>query len=484
MTQREDHREDLGEAFQLEEDAPLLDETQPEDGSKKPRTPLPKVQIGILTLIQFVSPVSAQSIYPYINQLIRELGITHGDETKVGYYAGLIESLFFVTQACTTLSWSRLSDHIGRKPVILIGLSGLSISMLSFGLSRTFVTLVLSRCVCGVLNGSSGVMKGMMGELLDATNMAQGFALLPIYRCVGVTVGPFIGGLLARPADSWPHLFSGRFWHEYPYFLPCFAVSVLVVLIAVVMALFLKETLPRRKAKRSSSESPEDAQADFPSDAPPPMRALLIPSILIPIANNGLLAVVETGYNALVPLFYSTPLSNGGLGFSPAAIGILLGCFGILNGIAQILFFAPIVHRLGPTPTFKLSVAFFFPIFALFPIMSWYVARSGVGGVVWGCLVLQLLLQTVKDMAYGTVTMHITSSAPSKRSLGSVIGISQTVSSVARGLGPAMATSSFAASKQYNLLGGNFVYAAMVVLTFCVLYLGSWLPNELPKRRN
>jgi len=175
-----------------DESTPLLNaqlKNRDARGNETPRTPLPKVQIGILSLVHVVTPVSSQSIYPYINQLVRELDITHGDESRVGYYVGLIESIFFVTQACTTFGWSRLSDYVGRKPVMLIGLSGLCISMLCFGLSRTFVTLVLSRCICGLLNGSSGVMKSMLGELTDASNMAQGFALLPILWCVGATLG-------------------------------------------------------------------------------------------------------------------------------------------------------------------------------------------------------------------------------------------------------------------------------------------------------
>ena len=39
--------------------------------------------------------------------------------------------------------WSRFSDHIGRKPVLLIGLLGTTLSMLAFGLSRTFWALVV-----------------------------------------------------------------------------------------------------------------------------------------------------------------------------------------------------------------------------------------------------------------------------------------------------------------------------------------------------
>jgi MFS family permease len=46
--------------------------------------------------------------------------------------------MFFATQAITVLHWSRLSDVVGRKPIILIGLFGLSLSMFSFGLSTTY----------------------------------------------------------------------------------------------------------------------------------------------------------------------------------------------------------------------------------------------------------------------------------------------------------------------------------------------------------
>ncbi|KAJ7883762.1 hypothetical protein B0H13DRAFT_1890289 [Mycena leptocephala] len=52
----------------------------------------------------------------------------NGDETKVGYYVG--------TMAMTVPHWSSLFDRIGSKPVILLGLMGLSVSMYCFGLSR------------------------------------------------------------------------------------------------------------------------------------------------------------------------------------------------------------------------------------------------------------------------------------------------------------------------------------------------------------
>ena len=51
-------------------------------------------------------------------------------------------SLYFAAEAATILQWSRLSDCIGRKPVLLCGLLGTIISIILFGLSRSFWTLV------------------------------------------------------------------------------------------------------------------------------------------------------------------------------------------------------------------------------------------------------------------------------------------------------------------------------------------------------
>lgn len=69
--------------------------------------------------------------------------MTKGDETQVAYYVGILQAAFFAAQAVTVLMWSRLSDYIGRKPVILIGLFGTTLTMSSFGLSTSFAGLVV-----------------------------------------------------------------------------------------------------------------------------------------------------------------------------------------------------------------------------------------------------------------------------------------------------------------------------------------------------
>ena len=125
--------------------------------------------------------------------------------------------MHYTAEAATVLQWSRLSDHIGRKPILLMSLLGSVISTILFGLSRSFWTLILrygsplpflsykmddhlqyivppndSRLLNGMVNGNVGVIKSMIAELTDESNVARGFTLIPMACSVGYIMG-FVG---------------------------------------------------------------------------------------------------------------------------------------------------------------------------------------------------------------------------------------------------------------------------------------------------
>ncbi|TCD61847.1 hypothetical protein EIP91_007837 [Steccherinum ochraceum] len=458
----------------IDEQTPLL----PPSGEKKERvTPLPMVQLSTLMLLQLAEPITSQCIYPFINQLISELNITGGDERKVGYYAGLIQSLFFATEALFVLQWSMLSDRIGRKPVLLTGMAGLCISMICFGLSKTFMGLVISRCLVGMLNGNTGVMKSMMAELTDSTNIAQAFALIPIVWSAGATVGPFMGGTLANPHEQWPEIFSHPFWREYPYFLPCAASAVFSLVVFVLVAVLLKETVPTKKKLASEPESLADL-LDTCDEKPSSLRDVMIWPVIISVANYGLLALFDIAWAAIQPLFYSTPIEFGGLGMSPATIGLVLGGLGFSNGIFQGLCFARLVKSWGIKRLFTIAMAMFPIIFALFPVIN-SVARSegGVTPLVWALVALQMFIVLVMDTAYGCIFLYIASSAPGRSCLGATNGLGQVVASVLRAIGPATSTSLFALSHEYNWMGGNAVFVILAVASALSLFACNMLPQ-------
>lgn len=123
-----------------------------------PQTPLPWRQITVLLLMRLAEPISFSFIFPFIGDMLWELKATD-DPSKIGSYAGIIESLFAAVQTLTVLQWARASDKYGRKPIILNGLLGSSVSSLLFGFSTTFPLLVAARCLSGAVNGNVAIYK-------------------------------------------------------------------------------------------------------------------------------------------------------------------------------------------------------------------------------------------------------------------------------------------------------------------------------------
>ena len=64
-------------------------------GEDRDVTPLPWGQLLIVLLIQFAEPITGMVIFPFINQFVRDTGVTGGDETRTGYFAGMIVRTWF-----------------------------------------------------------------------------------------------------------------------------------------------------------------------------------------------------------------------------------------------------------------------------------------------------------------------------------------------------------------------------------------------------
>jgi MFS family permease len=92
------------------------------------------------------------SIFPYIYYMVLSFNITR-DERQVAIYAGMVTSAFAFAEFSASVFWGRLSDRIGRKPVLLTGLAGTGISMLIFGFARNLPVALVARALGGILNG-------------------------------------------------------------------------------------------------------------------------------------------------------------------------------------------------------------------------------------------------------------------------------------------------------------------------------------------
>ncbi|KIM39394.1 hypothetical protein M413DRAFT_198759 [Hebeloma cylindrosporum] len=482
---------------QIDEETPLL---QDNDVQKR-ATPLPWSQFSLVLVLQLAEPLTSQVIYPFAPQLIRDVGITNGNESQVGYYVGLMQSLFFVTQTFTVLYWSRTSDRIGRKPVILIGLLGSAFSMYCFGLSRTFWGLILSRSLSGALNGNVGIIKSMVAEMTDSTNISKAYAYMPIAWSTGGAVGPMIGGLLSRPVDRFPRLFGhNKFLKKYPYLLPCAVPATFSVIISIVTFFFLRETVasptPIREFLGLKKETAEltARQPEVPeggaqvaqcleghseAEKPVPLRALLTRRVIIAAGNYASLSLVDISFRAIQPLFLSTPIHLGGLGLPPSTIGTLLSIFGVLNGVFQVFFFAQMNDRWGSKTVFFWGIASGIPAFALFPVINYLALHQGYSTAVWIAVGLQIALSIILCFSFGAVFIFIANASPNRASLGATNGISQMSVSIMRAVGPAAANSLFSISMAKGYFGGYLVYYILILVVCGSLVIASMLPRHV-----
>jgi MFS family permease len=465
-----------------------------EDGPKRPPRKLDMFQLLLILLVQMAEPITATVIFPFVNQFVRETGITGGDERKTGYYAGLIESMFFVTEALTVYHWGRASDVYGRKPILLVGLAMLVVSTLGFGLSQVLWTMIVFRSIQGVCNGNIGVTKSVMAEISDASNIAYVFSTMSIMWATGSTMGPVIGGLLSRPAERWPRLFSQAFWETYPYFLPCAAAAFIVFITVIITAIGLKETNPaiiktKERGLRDQEPSCIDAEStrnDYgtmsPQPAPEPVdsssKGYLNKRIMIPMINIGFLAFLQQSISVLNPLIFSTSIEYGGLGMDPYEIGTILGFWGVANGLMQLFVSHRIISWLGPKRAYMLAFGNHIILLLALTAMSLLVRTRGVDGLVKTILVVELFFMTLTSMGYASIHVFIIDSA-SESSLGSINGFAQMVASIMRALAPSISSSLYSTSLEQGYLNGTMAFWILIGITLTGIYISTTLPNKL-----
>ncbi|KAK0552363.1 hypothetical protein OC845_001738 [Tilletia horrida] len=408
----------------------------------KPETPLPKLSLAIIFLVRVCEPVNFTFLFPFINQYIWDLGVTK-DKSQVGIYAGMIESLFAIAQVCTVLHWSSLSDRIGRRPVLIIGTSGVMLSSALFGFAKTFPMAVFARALTGVLNGNVAILRSVVGELTDDTNAPRAFVLLPLAWNVGAAVGPFLGGFFVFPARQFPKLFGNKdapfyfnaFWVKNPYALPCLFVSCLSLLGLVVMVFFLPETLAskvqeierkkaeRKAAKQTLGSGPDEEQTPLlhssrrivanggptttsngalvptasariasdstagqvgpaprsPSESSSPWSMLRIPHVRSVIMSFAVMTFVGAGFEAVLVLFMYEPIQLGGLYFTSPQTGTYLGSFSVVAILVQTSLTPFLIRRFGNNNVYFWALLCF-PIMASLLPVAWAVAKFGGQG--------------------------------------------------------------------------------------------------------
>lgn len=202
-------------------------------------------------LCRICEPIAFMSIFPYVYHMVESFHVTDNDR-KIALYAGMITSAFTFAEFSAGMFWGRMSDRVGRKPVLVMGLVGTAVSMVVFGFAPNLPTAMLARALGGLLNGNIGVLQTTVAELVTVKeHQPRAYSIMPFVWCLGSIIGPALGGALAQPCENYPWLFSrGTLFDRFPFLLPNLVCLVVLGCGIVVGTLFLEETHAEKKHRR------------------------------------------------------------------------------------------------------------------------------------------------------------------------------------------------------------------------------------------
>ncbi|KAJ7470281.1 major facilitator superfamily domain-containing protein [Mycena latifolia] len=427
------------------------------------QTPLPRAQLAALCIARLTDPVAYTQIFPYINEFLVLLHVTD-DVSNIGFYSGLVESTFAISQTLTTYPWAKLSDIIGRRPVILFGALSLAVVTVLLGFCTTLTSIVIVRALAGFLAGNVAVYHAVLAELTDASNQSIAYPIYAFTYPFGSTIGPLIGGLFSNLGTKYPEYFGYDLILFHPYFVPNFVCSLLVMVGFGLAYFFLEESLPSKRRGRAFSIDTVDL--------------LSIPMIRVLTASALCLAFTGTAFDVVFVLFCYTPIQRGGLSFTVNRIGYALAMNGGVLAILQLFFMPFLLRTYRVAKLYNYSMRIWPVTFFLMPFLN-VIVRSGydeklalvdptTNAMLWIGIAVVLTCSRIAALAYATNMILIRNHAPGVSSLGAANGLVQVAMCVSRCFSPAFISSAFALSVGNDLLGGYPIWVA-VMLVVCLM---------------
>ncbi len=121
---------------------------------------------------------------------------------------GLLSTSYSLMQFIFTPVWGRLSDRFGRRPLILLSLTGSCVGFLVFGLARNLLMLFLGRMLAGIAGAIIPTTNAYIADVTTPENRAKGMGLVGAAFGLGFILGPAIGGLLSPYGYDKPALLA------------------------------------------------------------------------------------------------------------------------------------------------------------------------------------------------------------------------------------------------------------------------------------
>ena len=301
-----------------------------------------KGALMVLFLVTMIDLIGFGIVIPFLTYLVEDLADSQGI-VEVGIWVGILMTSYSAAQFLFSPIWGSISDRIGRRPVLMIGLVGNTVFFTMFGLANTLLVALIARFLAGVFNGNIAVARAYIGDVSTPKQLATRMGLIGAAFGLGFTIGPFIGGELSDPASRWS-AFESTIFETYPYLLPCIAASVLSLLSLIVAYKNLPESLP---VELRSKKSNVNLISRFKSSSKNIASTLFSGSISVVIWMTMLFVFGFTIMHAVFILYTGMDVSSGGLSFNEAQNGRIFAVIGIAGILTQGILIGPLSRKFG-----------------------------------------------------------------------------------------------------------------------------------------
>jgi MFS family permease len=407
-----------------------------------------KASLLVIFLTVFIDLLGFGIVVPLLPVYAAEFGVDeHGIEL------GLLMASFSAMQFIFAPLWGRLSDRIGRRPVLIIGLVGSTFFYAMFGLAtiwRSLSWLFITRLGAGIAGATISTTQAYIADVTTLETRQKGMALIGAAFGLGFTFGPLLAAAAVVSAGN-QELSPA----------PGFAASALSG-IALLLAIFLlpeslRAGLPRERRKVF--------------DLAALRVALSVPSIGALLLTTFLSILSFGGFETTLALLLSE--RTGVFGFKLYQVSLYFAYIGIVLSIAQGFLVRRLAGRVGEA---AMATAGAIVSIAGFTFLAIATERAG--------LPLMFIATAVEVTGFALMTPSLNSlisrrSDPAKQ--GSILGVAQSIGSLARIVGPAVAIPLF---KVQNTLpywtATGLLAAALVVVRIAARSGQDFVPTSTP----
>lgn len=342
-------------------------------------------------------------VIPFLPMYAAHLGVGAGA-------IGLILSAYSAAQFVCAPLLGRLSDRIGRRPVIMLGLFGSSLSYLVYAFADSFAGLLISRVVHGACAATISTAQAYVADTTEESGRAHAMGMIGAAFGLGFVLGPALGGLLGATSLRRPVLFAAA--------------------LTFANLVFAAVRLPESRRPQPAARMRERAQAGA-GWRPTLLHGLgrhraLARLFAIAFLLTFAIAALEATFALTVPAVY---------GYAAAGVGGLLAFAGLMQALAQGYLIGKLVPRIGESVLLTAGAAIL--AVGLAPLGSWPSHAA----------LYAMLALIASGYGFGSTSAAALISRRTGRELqGEALGLNQSVLSFARIVGP---------------LAGGVVYQAM-----------------------